>query len=678
MLPTNPQGGQYATINNILYQYNSTLSAWIRIASSVTATTSLIVTNTQTSNLYSSGALVVTGGLAIAGNLIIGNGGNLSTSTTTSLVSAIVNTNDALQLPVGTTAQRPVPAWPGMMRYNTTLGCLEVYSSTSTSWVTLYAASTYPATYLAVGGGGGGGGIGYGLIGGSINANSGASNYITMSPGSITFNGAFTVEAWVYMISGGNNVIFGSTNGYAYSTEYAFCIFDNTNAIGSFINPGICFVRSPTSGYGGSFAYGWGLGFPTLFTWTHLAVSRDINNNWYFFKNGVMGITTNTNAFVSGNVYMNAGTGISGAFGVASTMFNFDGITSGGNSTSMASRFNGYISNVRVNTTSALYTSSFTPITTSSLANIAGTNMLLNVASSGAYLTDTSGNYTLTANGTISYASTLTPLAGVAPNIGGGGGGGAGGYVIGTMTMAPGNLLTITVGQGGSAGGSAGGQAGGTGTNSIIASGTSSIAIAYGGGGGASINFTGNTGTSGASGGGGSAINVGTTATSSGGSGTQFISIFGGYGNSGGYGGSLGGGGGGGASGSGSTGTVNGGVGGTGTSTTITGIATYYAAGGGGGSVSPGVAGAGGSGSITNTSTIGGGTGSLPLAYSGSGGEGYSPSASAQAGATGTVIIAYQSKYQTATGGTVTSYYSTATSSTWWVHTFTTSSVFTA
>jgi hypothetical protein len=46
----------------------------------------------------------------------------------------IVNGTDYIQIPVGTTAQRPTAPAKGMIRVNTTTNALEVYSGTA--WVT--------------------------------------------------------------------------------------------------------------------------------------------------------------------------------------------------------------------------------------------------------------------------------------------------------------------------------------------------------------------------------------------------------------------------------------------------------------------------------------------------------------------------------------------------------------
>ena len=60
-----------------------------------------------------------------------------------------------MSLPVGNTAQRPVAATAGMMRYNTTTGYPEWYDGSA--WYQFNLGKPYEVEYLLVGGGGGGG-----------------------------------------------------------------------------------------------------------------------------------------------------------------------------------------------------------------------------------------------------------------------------------------------------------------------------------------------------------------------------------------------------------------------------------------------------------------------------------------------------------------------------------------
>jgi hypothetical protein len=58
------------------------------------------------------------------------NGNNIGLNTTTASVSFEINATDGIKIPVGNTAQRPAVAPTGTMRYNTTLGTIEIYTGT--------------------------------------------------------------------------------------------------------------------------------------------------------------------------------------------------------------------------------------------------------------------------------------------------------------------------------------------------------------------------------------------------------------------------------------------------------------------------------------------------------------------------------------------------------------------
>jgi hypothetical protein len=72
--PSSPSDGQIATVANVIYSYNDTKSAWIRLRSDGTYLTvnTLAITgaNVSTSQLF--GALLVAGGVGIGGNLHAG------------------------------------------------------------------------------------------------------------------------------------------------------------------------------------------------------------------------------------------------------------------------------------------------------------------------------------------------------------------------------------------------------------------------------------------------------------------------------------------------------------------------------------------------------------------------------------------------------------------------------
>ena len=72
--PVNPTNGNVATVNGITYAYNSTKGAWLRastIGANLTANSLTLTSNSQSIS-SSSGALVVTGGAGIGGDLWVG------------------------------------------------------------------------------------------------------------------------------------------------------------------------------------------------------------------------------------------------------------------------------------------------------------------------------------------------------------------------------------------------------------------------------------------------------------------------------------------------------------------------------------------------------------------------------------------------------------------------------
>ena len=72
--PVNPTNGNIATVNGITYAYNSTKGAWLRASTTGANLTanSLTLTSNNQSISSSSGALVVTGGAGIGGDLWVG------------------------------------------------------------------------------------------------------------------------------------------------------------------------------------------------------------------------------------------------------------------------------------------------------------------------------------------------------------------------------------------------------------------------------------------------------------------------------------------------------------------------------------------------------------------------------------------------------------------------------
>ena len=137
--------------------------------------------------------------------------GNVGIGTSTPAVSLDLSTRtDAIALPRGTTAQRPLTPSIGMIRFNTTIGYPEWYDYTTSTWILFNETKTYNAEILVVAGGGGGSGTPWGGGG----AGAGGVLYYSLKP--ILRNQAYTVIVGAGASAGntGNNSQFGS--GVAY------------------------------------------------------------------------------------------------------------------------------------------------------------------------------------------------------------------------------------------------------------------------------------------------------------------------------------------------------------------------------------------------------------------------------------------------------------------------------
>ncbi len=448
------------------------------------------------------------------------------------------------------------------------------------------------------------------LGGGSIYVNGVPGNnlIVASSVANAIGTGQFTIEAWVYIISGkstptgnGAHTVISQGNN-ASNLMWMLGINDSTRTIFWGLSADVAVTVS---------------GSPITFNaWNHIAVTRNAANSEKIFLNGaVINTRTNTSNYNNASSYQiqvgsHYDTNYPSAYGISS----------------YGNVLNGYISNLRVVPGVAVYTGAFTPPTTplakSQVANaVSSIGAITEIAlPSGISIIPSNVDYLVVAGG----------------GSGGnrdGGGGGAGGYLtVSGYSVTAGTPMNVTVGSGG-AGLAANVVA--TGNNGGNSSFASSIAIGGGGGG----YYSAVAGLSGGSGGG--AGNAGTGSTS-GGAGTA------GQGNAGGSasGGSpsyTGGGGGGASAVGGAGGAGASGVGGAGAASSISGTSTYYAGGGGGGTdntsgaATGGAGGAGGGGAagygghdsisyvdaISGTvNTGGGGGGAGWITASGSGGSG--------------------------------------------------------
>ena len=101
--PSSPSNNQTATVNGIVYVYNSTKTAWIRSAltpGNNTVNAISIISNTSSTST-TSGALIVTGGVGVGGNIYVG--GTLNAATSLSVVGGIVSGNLTTSVVTATT-----------------------------------------------------------------------------------------------------------------------------------------------------------------------------------------------------------------------------------------------------------------------------------------------------------------------------------------------------------------------------------------------------------------------------------------------------------------------------------------------------------------------------------------------------------------------------------------------
>jgi hypothetical protein len=181
------------------------------------------------------------------------------------------------------------------------------------------------------------------------------------SGGSFTIPGAFTMEAWVYLLGSGRHALLGEPSGSAYSTGWGFAILDTIGPYGQTgAVKGISWILSPINGYGGNVV--WSGQYPTLNTWTHIAVCRNASGNWSFYMDGIKGTTQNSNSQTNGTYSgFPTGDGPTGSMTIPVYTGNFNGLTSGGNSVGMPAGFNGYLDEFRVTIGTARYSADFTP-----------------------------------------------------------------------------------------------------------------------------------------------------------------------------------------------------------------------------------------------------------------------------------------------------------------------------
>jgi len=207
----------------------------------------------------------------------------------------------------------------------------------------------------------------------------GSTGYLSIPNNSLFNFGSnnFTIEAWVYI------------NAYTSGSQTIFGMSDSAGDLGS----GIYFYAANTSGYPSfSAPYGGTNNFVTssisinLRTWNHIVMVRN-GANINLYVNGIQTGTISFSSLALSNSTNPVGIGRNGAG-------NFEYL-------------NGYISNLRVVSGTAVYTSNFTPSTTP-LTAISGTALL--TCQSNRFLDNSTNTFILTPNGAVQVQA-FSPFA---------------------------------------------------------------------------------------------------------------------------------------------------------------------------------------------------------------------------------------------------------------------------
>ena len=198
-----------------------------------------------------------------------------------------------------------------------------------------------------------------------------SSSYLSLSAAQTIGTQAYTFECFFYTASNGLQTILGAT---ATGGMSVWLFGDGTNPV--------TIIQIDRSNID---AAQYTVSPITLNTWHHLAVTRDSLNNASVFLDGVKatGSTSNTANYT-------ASSGLIGA--VAGSAYFFTG----------------YLTQIKLAVGSNYYdpTAASISVPTAVLTTSANTKLLLIVANSGAYLTDTSGTQTVSNTGGVTYSAT--------------------------------------------------------------------------------------------------------------------------------------------------------------------------------------------------------------------------------------------------------------------------------
>jgi hypothetical protein len=207
---------------------------------------------------------------------------------------------------------------------------------------------------------------------GSLNFSS--SSYLSLSAAQTIGTQAFTFECFFYTASNGLQTILGASS----SSGMSIWLF------GDGVNP-LTTIQIDRSNVD---AAQYSVSPITMNAWHHIAVTRDSSNNMSVFLDGVKatGSVSNTANY----------TGPSGLIGAVAGSAYF---------------FTGYLAQIKLDVGSNYYdpTAASIAVPTAVLTTSANTKLLLTTATSGAYLTDTSGTQTISNVGGVTY-NTATPF----------------------------------------------------------------------------------------------------------------------------------------------------------------------------------------------------------------------------------------------------------------------------
>jgi hypothetical protein len=205
----------------------------------------------------------------------------------------------------------------------------------------------------------------------------------------LTSTTTFTVESWVYPTSslGDQITVFGDTAGY--TKWWSLSFNTNTNTLLFYWIDNILGGKEIT-GYDVSQTI-------PLSGWTHVAISVNSGTTKMFINGTELGLTGDVIPF-------------SGTAGSTSQLQVGNWVNNGSN------RFNlkGNLSNLRVNNTTALYTSGFTP--SYLLTPVLGTSLLLKTRSSGPIYDSSPQHVNVTNINSVGWSSNSTAPDGLSPS----------------------------------------------------------------------------------------------------------------------------------------------------------------------------------------------------------------------------------------------------------------------